>query len=88
MTPSDQAEETQRPTFESALERLKEINERFEKGELTLEEAICLYREGSELANACEKQLTEVERVVKKVTEGSGGTILEEDFGANRDQAG
>lgn len=88
MTPSDEAKETQRPTFEGALERLKEINERFEKGELTLEEAIRLYREGSELADACEKQLSEAERVVKKVIEGTEGTVSEEDFSTDGDRAG
>lgn len=78
--PANESREGQQPTFEQALDRLKEINERFEKGELTLKEAIRLYQEGSQLAEICEKQLSEADQVVKRVVEEPAGTISEQEF--------
>jgi exodeoxyribonuclease VII small subunit len=82
--PAEKSGGTKQAGFEEALERLKQINERFEKGELSLEEAIRLYREGIELAKTCEEQLSQAEQVVKKVVEETSGEISEEDFRANR----
>ena len=76
--PDDRAPEPQL-SFEEALARLKEINDRFEAGDLPLKEAIDLCREGAELANFCQKQLEEAEQVVKKVLE-EAGEISEEEF--------
>jgi len=57
-------------TFESRLDRLKEVVERLERGDLPLEEGVALYKEGLELAKACGKQLESARHEVKVVSEG------------------
>jgi exodeoxyribonuclease VII small subunit len=57
-------------TFEDRLERLKEIVERLERGDLALEEGVDLYKEGLKLAKLCGKQLDSARHEVKIVSEG------------------
>lgn len=54
-------------TFEQALNRLRQINAQFEEGDLPLEKALALYREGLELAQRCERLLEEARQTVAKV---------------------
>ena len=58
--------------FESAIERLEEITDLLEHGDATLEESIKLYTEGLELANVCNKKLTEAEKKIKQICEKNG----------------
>ena len=57
-------------TFESRLERLKDVVEKLERGDLPLEEGVALYKEGLELVKACGKQLESARHEVKIVSEG------------------
>ena len=57
-------------TFESRLDRLKEIVEKLERGDLALEEGVALYKEGLKLTKACGKQLESARHEVKIVSEG------------------
>jgi len=57
-------------TFESRLERLKEIVEGLERGDLPLEEGVALYKEGLKIAKSCGKQLEGARHEVKIVSEG------------------
>lgn len=57
-------------TFENKLDRLKEIVEKLERGDLPLEEGVALYKEGLKLAKACGKQLETARHEVKIVSEG------------------
>ncbi|MBI9081029.1 MAG: exodeoxyribonuclease VII small subunit [Pseudodesulfovibrio sp.] len=57
-------------TFEGRLDRLKEIVERLERGDLPLEEGVSLYKEGLDLAKSCGKQLEEARHEVRIVSEG------------------
>lgn len=57
-------------TFEEKLDRLKEVVERLERGDLPLEEGVALYKEGLELAKTCGKQLENARHEVKVVSEG------------------
>lgn len=65
--------------FEDALERLSEINERLESGEVTLDEGIELYTEGMELAKFCQEKLSDAEKRIKVLVD-KGGALIEEDF--------
>ncbi len=58
--------------FEAAIERLEEITELLENGEVTLEESIKLYTEGLDLANLCNKKLAEAEKKIKQICENNG----------------
>jgi len=51
--------------FERKLERLRQIVERLERGELSLEESVALYKEGVQLAQACRQDL---ERAKHEIT--------------------
>ena len=57
-------------TFESRLERLKDVVEKLERGDLPLEEGVALYKEGLELVKACGKQLESARHEVRIVSEG------------------
>lgn len=55
--------------FESAVERLEEITDQLEAGETSLEDSIKLYTEGLEIAQFCEKKLTEAQKKIKIIRE-------------------
>lgn len=68
------------PGFESALERLEEIVERMEGGDLPLEEAMALFEEGVKLGQSCQKRLDEAERRITLLIEKADGALEEEEF--------
>lgn len=57
--------------FEKSLVRLEEITKKLEKGNLTLDEMIKLYTEGTELAGECNKALEEAQLKISKLNEES-----------------
>lgn len=57
-------------TFEDRLERLKDVVQRLEHGDLPLEDGVTLYKEGLALVKACGKQLENARHEVKLVSEG------------------
>lgn len=67
-------------TFEENMTRLEEIVHRLEDGSVPLEEAIKLFREGTELAGSCGKLLDEAELEIVKLTKDPDGDIQEVPF--------
>lgn len=65
--------------FETAINRLEEITEKLESGEVTLEESMSLYTEGMEIAAYCNMKLVEVEKKIKAVKE-KNLELIEEPF--------
>ncbi|PID76371.1 MAG: exodeoxyribonuclease VII small subunit [Deltaproteobacteria bacterium] len=59
-------------TFESALERLEEITNELENGELSLENSLKKFDEGVKLADFCNNQLAEARAKVEILVEKSG----------------
>ncbi len=55
--------------FEEAIKRLEEIVSRLEDPELSLDESLKLFEEGSKLVKVCEGMLDEAERRVKLLSE-------------------
>jgi exodeoxyribonuclease VII small subunit len=51
--------------FEKRLNRLEEIVEKMETGELSLEDSLKLFEEGVKLSRECNTQLSEAEQKVK-----------------------
>lgn len=51
--------------FEKKLNRLEEIVENMETGELSLEDSLKLFEEGVKLSRECNVQLSEAEQKVK-----------------------
>ena len=82
---SRKREAPQELSFEKALERLEEIAERLEAGDLELEAALAAFEEGIGLARRCAEQLREAERRIEVLTqEGNGWS--ERDFEAPEDE--
>lgn len=67
--------------FEKKLNRLEEIVQKMEKGELSLDESMKLFEEGVKLTRECQTQLTKAEAQVKKLVGfDENGKALKEDF--------
>lgn len=58
-----------KPSFEEALLRLKEITETLERGDVTLEESIKLFGEGTELSRLCYETLQTAEQKITELSE-------------------
>ena len=67
-------------TFEEALSRLEEIVTLMEKGELSLDDTVKLYKEGVELASFCGGKLTDAKQQVTILSVGLDGQLSEKAF--------
>lgn len=67
-------------TFEEALSRLEEIVTLMEKGELSLDDTVKLYKEGVELASFCRGKLTDAKQQVTILSAGLDGQLSEKPF--------
>jgi exodeoxyribonuclease VII small subunit len=76
------------PTFEQGLERLEQIVEELEKGDLALERALELFEEGMKLSVACRKKLEEAENRVEILLRKSDGKLATEPFRTGEDETG
>ncbi len=66
--------------FEDAMQRLEEIVENLEKGDLSLEESLKRFEEGMNLVNFCSKKLEEAEQKVTILIKESGGNYTHQAF--------
>jgi exodeoxyribonuclease VII small subunit len=66
--------------FEAALSRLEEVVDQMEGGELSLEQMIAHFEEGSTLVGSCNARLNEVERRIEKLVRKSSGELTTEPF--------
>ncbi|WP_047151494.1 exodeoxyribonuclease VII small subunit [Aneurinibacillus tyrosinisolvens] len=58
--------------FEEAMEKLEEVVEQLEAGEVPLEKAIALFQEGMELSRTCSSKLSDVEQKIEMLLEQEG----------------
>jgi exodeoxyribonuclease VII small subunit len=72
------------PEFEEALKRLETLVSEMEAGELSLDQMISHFEEGSALVDHCGKRLTEVERRIEKLVK-KDGAITSEPFETESD---
>jgi exodeoxyribonuclease VII small subunit len=70
------AAEPPSPTFEAALQKLETIDQRLEKGELTLEESLALYEEGIRLSRLCHGKLEEAEGKIELLVKDARGDVV------------
>ena len=63
--------------FETDMKRLETIVAAMESGELTLEQMITHFEEGSQRAAQCTKRLDEVERRIEKLVKKDGKIVSE-----------
>ncbi len=61
--------------FEQAMKRLEEISQILERGEISLEESIKLYQEGTKLIEFCQNKLDEAQKIIQKLSRNSDGNL-------------
>ena len=69
-------------TFEAAMKRLEEITVLLENGQLSLEDSMKLFEEGSALLRRCGDALDEAEQQVVRLRKGADGNPEELPFDA------
>lgn len=67
-------------SFEDRLNRLEELVECLQQGDITLEESLNYYKEAMELTILCSKQLEEAEKEVVLLQKNSDGKLIEKSF--------
>lgn len=60
------------PKFEECLQRLEEVVNQLERGEVPLEQALKLFEEGVQLSSSCRKELEEAEGKVEILLKQNG----------------
>ena len=65
------------PKFEAAMARLEEIVHALEAGNLSLDESLRVFEEGTGLLRLCTRRLEEVERKIEILLQDEGGTRTE-----------
>jgi exodeoxyribonuclease VII small subunit len=64
------------PKFEAALQRLEEIVQKLERGDLPLEESLVLYEEGIRLSRLCHAKLEEAEGKIETLMKDARGDLV------------
>ena len=62
-------------SFEEAMEKLEVLVDRLEEGDVPLEEAISIYKDGMELSKLCHDKLKQVEEQLTQILTEDGETI-------------
>ncbi len=70
-------------SFEEAMKKLEDIVERLEEGDVPLEEAISIYRQGMELSKLCHDKLKDVEEQLTQILTEDG---KKEDFSIQEEE--
>jgi exodeoxyribonuclease VII small subunit len=66
--------------FEQSLKQLESIVAQMERGDVSLEDSIKLFEEGTKLAEQCRQQLAEVEGKVEILIKQRNGAMKREPF--------
>jgi exodeoxyribonuclease VII small subunit len=76
----EQAETEELPSFEQNLQKLEEIVQRLEEGNLPLDESLKLYEEGIAAFRNCQEMLDEADLKVRRLVQTLEGELKEEPF--------
>jgi exodeoxyribonuclease VII small subunit len=68
-------------SFEESLTKLEEIVAQLERGDLSLEDSVRMFEEGSRLSAECRKQLETAEGKVEMLVKQRDGSVKREPFG-------
>lgn len=72
--------ELQLQNFEQSLKQLENIVAQMERGDISLEESIKLFEEGTKLADQCKQQLAEAEGKIEILIKQRNGAMKREPF--------
>ena len=73
-------DEKEEVSFEDAMKQLESIVETLGGGNLSLEDSLKMFEEGTELCKFCNKKLDEAEYKVEKLMEKEGGELSVEEL--------
>jgi exodeoxyribonuclease VII small subunit len=73
-------DESKPAAFEAGLKRLEEIVRKLEAGEITLEESLLLFEEGTRLTRALNATLERAERTIEVLVRDASGALSTEPF--------
>ncbi len=65
-------------SFEESMTQLEKIVAKLEKGEVSLDESIALFEQGTRLAMDCSKILDQAEQSIVRLTKGADGNPQEQ----------
>ncbi|HMB30876.1 MAG TPA: exodeoxyribonuclease VII small subunit [Desulfohalobiaceae bacterium] len=68
-------------SYEQQIQRIQEIVNQLEKGDIPLEQSLALFKEGTELVQHCRKQLNEAKHKVQIYSQGIWQDLEDEDTG-------
>jgi len=71
--------------FEDALQRLEQIVDQLEGGDLALDDSLKVFEEGVALARRCAKYLEEAEKRIELLTKDDAGLLKAEPFEWDKD---
>lgn len=71
--------------FEDALQRLEQIVDQLEGGDLALDDSLKVFEEGVALARRCAKYLEEAEKRIELLTKDDSGLLKAEPFEWDKD---
>ncbi len=66
--------------FEKAMQRLGQIVEDLEKGELDIDKSLEIFEEGIKMSRVCSKKLNEAEAKIEKLTQNQNGELVTDLF--------
>jgi exodeoxyribonuclease VII small subunit len=64
------------PTFEAAVQKLDDIVQKLEKGDMPLEQSLVLYEEGVRLSRLCHAKLEEAEGKIELLLKDARGDLV------------
>ncbi|MFO7890116.1 MAG: exodeoxyribonuclease VII small subunit [bacterium] len=73
-------EKSEEKSFEEAYNQLKEIVEKLENSETSLEESLEIFEQGMHLADYCNKKLEDAENKFQKLLKDDKGNLKLEDI--------
>lgn len=73
-------QKTEKPTLETAMQRITEIVSEMEEGSLPLESLIVRYEEGVGLVKICQEKLDAAEKKIQMISRDARGAVEMKDF--------
>ncbi len=73
-------------SLEGQLQRLEQIVEILEQGQITLDDALTLFEEGIQLSKECNEKLQQAELRIKKLTKTLDGSFKVSEFEAEEEE--
>jgi len=74
--------------FEKAMNRIEQIVEELERGELDIDKSLEIFEEGIKMSRVCSKKLNEAEQKIEKLTKNQKGELVAELFPTGADDDG